>query len=58
MSESDMFRQYAEEALAASSKTKDAAEKRDLSDLASMWIKAARVSEHLFAPPDGSTARH
>jgi hypothetical protein len=50
MSEAKLFRQYAEEALTASSKTKDEIGKRNLDDLASVWMRAAVASELVFAP--------
>ena len=51
MSESDQFRQYAEEALlwAAQSKTKE--EKQLLLELVCTWTQAAVVSERTVAGP-------
>jgi hypothetical protein len=51
MSDSRLFRKYAREAMAGSQASKDAKEKRVLSDLAGMWGKAAVASETLFTSP-------
>jgi len=51
MSDSELFRQYAKEAMVASVATKDENEKRVLGDLAGMWGKAATVSERMFTAP-------
>lgn len=51
MSESDLFRQYAEEAIVRSLESKDESEKKVLSGLADMWMKAALVSEKVFGSP-------
>jgi hypothetical protein len=51
MSDSELFKQYAEEAMVASVASKDENEKRVLGDLAGMWEKAATVSERMFTSP-------
>jgi hypothetical protein len=51
MSDSELFRQYAKEAMVASLATKDENEKRVLGELAGMWGKAATVSEGMFTSP-------
>jgi hypothetical protein len=60
MSEADLFRQYAEEAMRSSSKSTDENEKRDLIGLACIWAQAALMSERVFgssfvsSPRDGA----
>lgn len=51
MLDSELFRQYAKEAMVASAASKDENEKRVLGDLAGMWGKAATVSERMFTSP-------
>jgi hypothetical protein len=51
MSDSNLFRQYAKEAMVASLESKDENEKRILGDLAGMWGKAATASETIFTSP-------
>jgi hypothetical protein len=51
MSQSDLFRQYAKEAIVGSSESKDESEKQILSGVADMWMKAALVSEKIFSSP-------
>jgi hypothetical protein len=51
MSDSDLFRQYAKEAIVGSLASKDENEKRVLGELAGMWGKAATVSERMFTSP-------
>jgi hypothetical protein len=48
MSDADLFRQYAKEALNGSSKVTDENEKRDLVDLAFTWVQAALASERVL----------
>jgi hypothetical protein len=48
MSEADLFRQYAKEAIRGSSKTTNENEKRSLIDLACIWAQAALMSERAF----------
>jgi hypothetical protein len=48
MTESDLFRQYAKEAMRSSSKSTDENEKRDLIGLACIWAQAALMSEGVF----------
>jgi hypothetical protein len=48
MSEASKFRQYAEEAVRASSKAADENDKRALTDLACIWAQAAAMSEKMF----------
>jgi hypothetical protein len=45
MSEADLFRRYAAEAMNVSSKTTDENERRSLIDLACIWAQAALTSE-------------
>jgi hypothetical protein len=58
MSDADLFRQYAEEALRDSSKVKSEIEKEGLLDLAFTWSQAALASDRIFgssftsSPPD------
>ena len=51
MSDSELFRQYAKEAILGSLASKDENEKRVLGELAGMWGKAATVSERMFTSP-------
>jgi hypothetical protein len=51
MSDSELFRKYAEEAMVASVASKDENEKRILDELTGMWGKAATVSERIFTSP-------
>jgi hypothetical protein len=51
MSDSELFRQYAKEAMISSLATKDGSEKRVLCELAGMWGKAATVSDRMFTSP-------
>ena len=48
MTEADLFRQYAKEAMGSSSKSTNENEKRDLVDLACTWVRAALISERVF----------
>ncbi len=48
MSEAALFRQYAQEAMRSSSKSKDENEKRDMIGLACIWAQAALTSERVF----------
>ncbi len=48
MTEADLFRQYAKEAMRSSSKSTNENEKRDLAGLACIWAQAALASERLF----------
>ena len=48
MTEANLFRQYANEAMRSSSKSADECEKRDLIGLACMWAQAALTSERVF----------
>jgi hypothetical protein len=48
MSEADLFRQYAKEAMRESSEVASDDEKRNLIDLACIWVQAALVSERVF----------
>ena len=48
MSDADVFRQYADEAVREGSKATDENEKRALSDLACIWAQAAAMSEKVF----------
>jgi hypothetical protein len=56
MSEVDLFRQYAKEAMRAASKFPGESEARDLIDLACTWARAATAGERilrstLISPP-------
>jgi hypothetical protein len=51
MSDSELFRQYAKEAMVDSLASKDENEKRVLVDLAGMWMKLATASEMIFTSP-------
>ncbi len=48
MSDADLFRQYAEEALRESSNVKDEGERQALIDLAFTWTQAAMASDRIF----------
>jgi hypothetical protein len=48
MSDADLFRQYAEEAMHGSSKATSENEKRSLADLACTWAQAALMSERVL----------
>jgi hypothetical protein len=47
MSEADLYRQYAKEAMHGSSKIKDVNEKQALVDLAFTWAQAALMSDRV-----------
>jgi hypothetical protein len=51
MSDPELFRQYAKEAMVGSLASKDENEKRVLVDLAGMWMKLATASETIFTSP-------
>jgi hypothetical protein len=57
MSEADLFRQYAKEAMRGSSKAKSENEKRTLSDLACTWSQAALLSERVLGSSFVSSPR-
>jgi hypothetical protein len=48
MSDADLFRQYAREAVHGSSKAPNESEKRSLIDLACTWAQAALLSERML----------
>jgi hypothetical protein len=48
MGDVDLFRQYAKEAMHASSKATSNSEKRALADLAYTWAQAALMSDKVF----------
>ncbi|MGO8914813.1 MAG: hypothetical protein ACLQJR_02760 [Stellaceae bacterium] len=48
MSEADLFRQYAEEAMHGSSKATSENEKRSLIDLACTWAQAALMADRVL----------
>ena len=48
MSEADLFRQYAKEAIHGSSNANNENEKRSLIDLACIWAQAALMSERVL----------
>ncbi len=62
MSEADLFRQYAMEAMRESSKTTSENEKRTLINLACIWSQAALMSDRVLgssfvsSPPDAGEA--
>jgi hypothetical protein len=57
MTEADLFRRYAKEALRSSSKSTNENEKRDLVGLACIWAQAALTSERLFGSSFASSPR-
>jgi hypothetical protein len=54
MSESNLFRQYAEEAMHDASKAKSENEKLALEALACTWAQAALMSDFVFGPKDAA----
>ena len=66
MTESNLFRQYAKEAMHGSSKAPSENEKRTLTDLACTWAQAALTSDRVFGssfvssprPVDKPTSHH
>jgi hypothetical protein len=48
MSDADLFRQYAKEAMHESSEATSNSEERALADLACTWAQAALMSERIF----------
>ena len=57
MTEADLFRQYAKEAMRSSSKSTNENEKRDLVGLACIWARAALASERVFGSNVVSSSR-
>ena len=60
MSDANVFRRFAKEALRGSSEAIDQDEKRALEELACTWAQAALMSDRVFgfAPgPEGHTSR-
>jgi hypothetical protein len=57
MSDADLFRQYAKEALRGSSKAKSEDEKRTLIDVACTWSQAALLSEKVLGSSFVSSPR-
>jgi hypothetical protein len=57
MTESDLFRQYATEAMHAFSKSTNENEKQDLIGLACIWTQAALTSERVFGSSFVSSPR-
>ncbi len=57
MTEANLFRQYAKEAMRSSSKSTNENEKRDLIGLACMWGQAALTSERVFGSSFVSSPR-
>ena len=57
MSEANLFRQYAKEALNGSSEAKNENEKLALIDLACTWAQAALASERVWTPSYASSPR-
>ena len=54
MSETDQFRQYAEEAMRWVRQSKTEKEKQTLIELARTWTQAALHSEHIFGVNDSA----
>jgi hypothetical protein len=54
MSKAEQFREYAEEALQWSRKTKTEAARQILLGLAFTWIQAALISDRTFVGPRGA----
>jgi hypothetical protein len=52
MSEANLFRQFAEEAMRDASKAKNEGEKHVLEGLACVWAQAAMMSDRVFGPMD------
>ena len=48
MSEADLFRQYAKEAMCETSEVTNENEKQSLIDLACIWVQAALMSERVI----------
>ncbi len=57
MTEADLFRQYAKEAMHSSSKSTNENERRDLEGLACIWAQAALTSERVFGSSFVSSPR-
>ncbi len=57
MSEADLFRQYAKEAMREASEVTSDDEKRSLIDLACIWVQAALMSERVFGSSFVSSPR-
>jgi len=57
MSEADLFRQYAQEAMLGSSEATSENEKRTLTDLACIWAQAALMSEKVLGSSFVSSPR-
>ena len=61
MSDADLFRQYAKEAMSGSSEATNENDKQSLLDLACTWVQAAVASERVWGssftpqPPDAKT---
>ena len=50
MSEANLFRKYAKEAMRAASKSPNKSEARELIDLAYTWARAAEAGERILGP--------
>jgi hypothetical protein len=57
MSEADLFRQYAKEAMREPSEVTSDNEKRSLTDLACTWVQAALMSERVIGSSFTSSPR-
>ena len=57
MSEADLFRQYAKEAMHGSSKATSENEKRSLNHLACTWVQAALMSDRVIGSSFASSPR-
>jgi hypothetical protein len=57
MTEAELFRQYAKEAMHSSSKSTTENERRDLERLACVWAQAALKSERVFGSSFVSSPR-
>jgi hypothetical protein len=58
MSEADLFRRYAEEAMRESSKATSENEKQSLLDVACTWAQAALMSERVLGSSFTSSPRY
>jgi hypothetical protein len=57
MSEADLFRQYAKEAMREASNVTSESEKRSLTDLACTWVQAAFMSDKVIGSSFTSSPR-
>jgi hypothetical protein len=57
MSDTNVFRQFAKEAMRGSAKAANGDEKRALEELACTWTQAALMSERVFGPSPTLSSR-